>query len=416
MSLELFHTTLVANANSIYNLNLKIGNWYRGGDFNNLTDPTMLWHKGSTYAVAYEDNATFNQVWILKQTGIYILPVKVGVGTTGSEPQNHPTPALHIDPITDYVYVTQNQFHVSGFRLWKSKYPEMGNPLSETDLFNFVGTFDTNGAYLITLDRSNTNSMRLITRSGDAGSNGYNQSILTVDYDTASYSKLQVTNADWTTNQVRHYPSAAYFHGTSEYRVGFINHRKEASPFNTFKSSVWIKKLTDNVIHNISLSYSKDVGSSGALTAAELEANYAFKGTDSNQSATNMILSAVQINNHVYICYLTDTGQYIEKWLLPSSTLIAIKALPWTAAVTIKNGGNKLVLLSQLTEGPSVYTLDFDLITLKFKRTLFHIPNTTTFGIPENFLDVDGKYLIVGDSVSGDLGNVPLIITDEQWN
>jgi len=400
-----------------------IGAWALGGWFRNLTSPIMLWYNGSTYALGYEANTTYNAVWLIKQTGNLIQAWKVNDGTDGIEPENHPTPALAIDRVGGYIYFIQNKFHVDEFRVWKSNYPELLNGGVTDATFTQLASFDTDGSYLLTLDDSDINSMWFVTRSGDSSpANGYDQSIINVDLDDPSgYTKLLMTETNHQTTNVRHYQGGAYFEGTSDYRVVFINHRWDTNT-NYYKISWYLKKLTDDKAYQFDLAGNKDITVSGVLTPAELEADYVFLGTDSDKSTeTYQVLDARQLSNDLFIAYNDNGTTKLGKYTVASSkTAVATITLPYnktgqeTGVVRIVNNGDRLVLLLENDDGiAETWTVEYDLTGLEFKKELYLLDGSYA-GMPHNLADVDGKFLMVSRS-SGGSGNVPYYLTTETF-
>lgn len=405
MSLRKFHNSI--SSSSTREFSSEIGLWVNGGGFTILTIPNTLWHNGSTYSLGFEDNATNNQVWIIKQTGYAIETTKVGSGTITPEPLNHATPLLHIDKTTGYIYVLQNEEHVQPFRVWKSDSPE------DISAFTYLGDFDTDASYLIAFDASDTTDMWFVTRSGDSSNNGYDMSTLNVNLDTLAYTKLRITEGDFTTNQVRHYMMASYFTGTSTYRTLFVNHRNESTGIN-YKVSIILKKNTDDIVHDFDLSTSKDVGVSGGLTTTELESDYILVGTDSDKTVWNTVLSSLQIDNDVFVVTSEPTGTYLKKYTIGSLTPVATYTLPWWATFYLYNAGDKLLVFGYDTGNKiQLFEIGYDLTGFSSLKTFSNLPLNQNFGMPFNYYDVDGKYLIIGSSVSGDSGNVPYLITNQ---
>lgn len=388
------------------------GNWALGGAFRGLTNPVMYYDTAerATYALGYESNIYNNKVWIVKQKGRNVTSAPVNNGTDGPEPLNHPTPLLHFDTQTGYIYVIQNEFHVDRFGVWKSD-----NPRDITS-FTFVDWFDNNGSYLVTIDDADTNSMWFVTRSGDSSpADGYDQSILNVDLDNPSaYVKTVVTDTNYNTTNIRHYNNGAYFYGTSDYRVCCINHRSDTNPITNYKVSLWLKKLDDDVAYSFDLAFSKDVVANGVLTPAELEANYKYLGNDSALTTTYATQDMVQIDNTLYMITRKETEYYVDKLAIGTSyTPTDSILLGTTANLSINrifNYGTKLLLIIEVDNVAKLYTLDFDLTTLTFIRSFDAIPDGSYCGLPVNMLDVrpNDKFLVIGRSlIDGIGGNVP---------
>jgi hypothetical protein len=402
MGIRNYHNTLIGSF--YYEGIVEVGLWAVGGNFIYLQNPVMTWRNGSTYCVGFESNATNNQVWIIKQTGSIIEATEVGSGTTGPEPNNHPAPVLVIDD-AGYLYVIQNEFHVDPFRLWRS------DSVEDISSFTYIGAFDTNGAYLGLLKQNNTDCT-FVTRSGGL----YNLSVLNVDLTDASYTDIQVTDADFTIEQVRHYPMCPLFYGTSTYRVGGINHRAE-SPIVNYKMSLWV--TADFVtFENLGQTFTKDVVATAPLTVAELETNFKLFGTDSDQSSI-YLGNFIQINDDVYVIHAQGgVGFFISKYTIGTATAIASYTIPLSGLGTYVyhyyNGTNIVMLMNYNATVTDVYTIDLDLTASSFvyQRRITNLPNDDRVGLPSNLDEVDGKYIIFG---RGTAGEIPYVITDNKW-
>ena len=419
--IQQFHNTLI---DSTYKYGVTTaGNWALGGDFRNLTNPVMFHMDNITFALGYESNVYNNKGWIVVQEGNLVLSFPVNEGTDGSEPLNHPTLLIHIDPITKYVYVIQNAFHVREFRVYKSTYPLMKNNGVFTGGFSLIGTFDTNGSYLSTIDNSSTNNMWFVTREGDSSpADGYDQSIINVDLDNPeSYTELLITDTDYSPTQVRHYQAGAYFTGVSDYRTVFINHRYDGSPITYYKVSIYLKKLDDNLIYKFDLSGNKDVFTNGVLTPSELETDYTLIGTDTNKVVSHQIIDSWQINNDCFIIIDILGITYMKKYTIGSLTEVASIQLPYNFSGQEKQSKmyestDKFILALENNNGKAeLWTIEFDLTNLLFRKELSRLPSGTYYGLPENLKDINESYLIIGRSSTTQVGDVPYYITKEKY-
>tara|TARA_R110002012_G_scaffold321174_1_gene547901 strand:+ start:10038 stop:11288 length:1251 start_codon:yes stop_codon:yes gene_type:complete len=387
-----FHKT-ISSSLSLKSYYLNIGKWFLGGQLSTLTSPITLWHNGSTYSLGYENNITNNQVWIVKQTGFNIESNTVGIGTVAPEPLNHPTPLLIIDDL-GYIYVIQNSFHVSPFNLWRSDNPE------DISSFSLIGQFDTDGAYLTMISQNNTNAV-FVTRNSLASSDGFHQSILEVNLLTAAYTKTQLTYADYNTTGIRHYPLFTYHKvGNSNIYYGFINHRRD-SDLTYLKVSAW--KSTDLVtFSNLDETFSKDVVSNGVLTNAELEANFKFVESSTNDLNRTIFQGAIQVDDDIYVAYNANNEIKIEKYLSGSATPSDTYTFPTDirGSFLYWNTTKIFVLVQDNTlDGISgIYSMDLDLTNLKLEAELKQGLDYETFsyyGIPNNLHEVpNGEYYL----------------------
>jgi hypothetical protein len=410
MSLKYYHRTL---GGSIFNTgNITIGLWALGGSFRGLTAPIMWWFNGSTYGVGYQGNATNNKVWIVKQTGLNVTSTAVNNGTSLPEPLNHPTPLIYINEATGYIYVIQNQFHVDSFDVWKSD-----NPEDITGFTKVTGSFDTDGSYLVMNKYSGTN-VTFTTRSDDAP-NGFDHNVLEVDLDNPSgYTDTLVCEGDYATNDSWFYPTEVNRYGTSSYYVGGAA-VLDYSEQKVYMKGIWITTNFDTY-ENIAQTYSKNIPATSALTFSEFTSNLNEFGTEAVRTANYGAGGLMQIDNNIYTTIVTGAGEItIYKFTIGTSGSVASLVLPYTInsvdGVYMYYNGSKIVTHFKTTT-PNTYigNIDTDLTTFTFKKELV-LPDGEYVGLPWNFDDVTGLYLIGSRSVSGDAGNVPYIITNNKW-
>lgn len=385
-----------------------IGNWFKGGGF--IISGSTSWHyNGSNYYLGYEKyTETYpSRMWIVKQTGNNIEYNYVNNGTSYPDNLDHTTP-LMFGQKNGYIYIGQCDGWVKPIRVYKSTSPE------DITAWTYIGDFDTDASYIWTVDGNDLNDMWFVTRSGNAASNGYDMSLLNVDLDDpTSYVKLQISEGNFTTNQIRHYTQAAYFNGTSTYRTLFINHRLESTAVN-YKNSILLHKIGTDEIYDFTLSTYKDVGSSGALTTAELEADYKFQGTDSDKTVFNIIRASMQKDDDVYIINQTSTGVDMYKMQIGSMTPVATQALVWLGTYYLYDRGDKFILHgydSTYNSGGAIWTIEYDLTGLTRFKNIKETARVESQGMPYNFSDIVGKYLVVGSAPTGEEGTVPMILT-----
>jgi len=389
-----FHNSI--SSNSTFKSSYKsIGDWALGGRFNGLTMPISLWYNGSTYTVGYESNATNNQVWVVKQTNFNLQSEKVGTGTDGQEPLNHPTPLLLIDD-SGYIYVIQNEFHVTPFNLWRSDNPE------DISSFSLVGQFDTDGAYLICIKQDDTN-VTFITRNGDANSGGFHQSVLEVNLQDASYTKTQITNADYGNTDVRHYIGSQYQVGTSNIYYGIVFHRYDPT-INYYKISIW--KSTDlQTISNLNATFTKDVVSTSPLTPTELENNFAFVGSDTSLATVVDIKDFIQVNDDFFILYYDGVNYKIEKYLNGNSNAEFSYAFTDLSPKYMFYDTSRILItaLDDIDGSGNLFEIDLNLSNLTLIKKLVTGVDFVTlmyYGYPQNLLEIpkDSLYLGIGRS------------------
>lgn len=410
MSLKYFHRTL---GGAIFETgNITIGNWALGGSFRGLTSPIMWWYNGSTYGVGYEANTYNNKVWITKQTGFDVISSAVNNGTSSPEPLNHPTPLLYINEATGYIYVIQNQFHVDAFDVWKSDNPE--------DISSFTkvtGSFDTDGSYLVMNKFSGTN-VTFTTRSDDAP-NGFDHNVLEVDLDNPSlYTDTLVCEGDYATNDSWFYPTEVNRYGTSSYYVGGAA-VLDYSEQKVYMKGIWITQDFD-VYENIGQTYSKDVSSTSALTFSEFTNNFNEFGTSATRTANYGAGCLMQLDNDIYTTIVTSTNEItIYKFTIGTAGSVASIVLPYSissvdSVYMYYNGSNIVVHFKTTSLETYIGGTDVNLNSFTFKKIL-DLPDGEYVGLPWNLGDVSGKYMIGSRSESGDVGNVPYIITNDKW-
>lgn len=398
-----FYKTITSTSKVVSSF-LNIGNWALGGSFstfddeaayNILTSPTSIYYNGSTYSLGYESNTYDNQAWIVKQTGFSLETNKAGVGTNGQEPFNHPAPLLIIDD-NGYIYVIQNEFHVTPFNLWRSDNPE------DISSFSLIGQFDTDGAYLVLVKQDNTDAV-FVTRSGDANSGGFHQSILQVNLLDASYTKTQVSIADYSTTDIRHYPLYQYRKvGNSTTYFGAIQDRRD-SDLKYLKVSLW--KTTDFVnFSNLDGTFTKDVVTNGAITVQELEDNYKFIQSNTNDNNISILNSIIQVDDDLYVSYNADDVRYLEKYTNGNNTASLSYVVPTDTEDKAHVWNGDRIFFARDTNGiDGIYSIDTNLANVELEHQLTKGTEFISFSyyaMPFNLHEIPSgsKYLGIGRS------------------
>jgi hypothetical protein len=391
--------------------NRTIGNWFKGGGFT-ISSPTSWHYNGSNYYLGFEryTETQPSKMWIIKQTDNNIEYNNVNTGTSNPDNLDHTTPLWGGVSSTGYLYTMQCDGWGQPIRVYKSSTPE-----TITGTWTYVGDFDTNASYIWQVQGDDINDMWFVTRS-TTGALTYSLALLNVDLDNpTAYVKLQISDSNFATDQIRHYAQCAYFTGTSTYRTLFINHRVESTSVN-YKNSIMLHKRGTDEIYTFDLGSFKDVGVSGELTNTELEADYKFQGTDSDKTVYNIILASKQIDDDVYIINQTELGIDMYKMTIGSLTPVATQALVWWGVYYMYDRGDKLLLYgydSTFAGDMAVWTIEYDLTGLTLIKRTNGLPKVGDFGVPYNYGDIVGKHLLIGAAVSGDDGNVPMILNNE---
>jgi hypothetical protein len=396
-----------------------VGNYALGGRFRNLTSPCMWYYNGSTYWVGYESNVYLNQVWLLKETNSNIEYEKVGIGTDGQEPLNHPTPLLFIDENTGYIYVIQNEFHEDRFLVWKSDSPERIST-------SFVDYFDTSSSYLGLIDYNNIDCT-FVTRS-QSGGDIYSQSLLFVNLDTpSSYGKQEVSLSDYNSTNVRHYPCMPLKYGTSIYTIWGINKRQD-TPIKYYCTDLLVAINGDfQTIFNIGLSFSKTVTIDGDLTNTELDDNYNRLGNPLDETVSITEVRAAQINDWIYTTHLSDelTNVYtISRFnaetnatndLILDISDIYNDGLQYHNMTGLFYDGSQVIMCVKRTSVTSEYHIDLELTTLTFFRDI-ETPDGEYLGYPQNLDKVprNKRFSIAGRGELPVTGAVPYTVTTEK--
>lgn len=410
-----FHRT-IGGTSFIYAELTGVGNYALGGNFRELTNPTMWYYNGSTYAVAYEPNTTNNKVWISKQTGFTVESYAVNNGTSSPEPLDHPTPLLYINEATGYIYVIQNQFHVDAFDVWKSDSPE--------DISSFTqvtGAFDANGSYLALISYSGTNCV-FATRSGSSP-NGYDYSVIEVDLDNPNgYTDQLVVEMDFATNDVRAYLAPCNYYGTNTKKCYGLYSRNESNT-TYYKLSLLFSDDRDN-FDNLANTVSTDV-TSAAITYSSLNTNYAIIGDDSDKNTSIAPIGhMLQLDDDVYVAYKSASDTMtINKYSYGSSGVQSTIDLPYTFTISDSGDGyvymyyNGTYIIGTAKVDDStvkLFKIQTDLTNFQTIRDI-DTPDGAYLGLPENFDSVDGLYMMIGRSLIGFAGDVPYIITNDKF-
>lgn len=430
--LKLHRTFGRKSASEIRMLN-GVGLWWLGGTHQNLSNPSSLYFNGSTYITGYEDNVTYNQAWIIKQTGLDQIDYNsVGDGTVavGMESNNHPAPMLVIDNL-GYIFVIQNAFHVYPFRVWKSNNPE------DISSFTELANFGSQLSYLGLVRQENSNCW-FISRKGGAGD--YSHVVVNVNLvNPALYTQTQICDSDASGNNVRHYPLMPKRYGSSDYYVGGIAHRLD-SPITYYKNSIWITQDFDT-FENIEQTFSKTISVSGPITIAELEANFAYVGTDSDRTNQRGEGRIIHIDNDIFhLCVKEDESTYqLRKYTIGVGFVGSFDFnLPWfyggnTSGIQgimvsyIYYIGGNIIITSAFNDGISnevrFYTISKNLTNFSYKYTVpFTIGNGVLYAfytsLPDNVdeVGVNLVYPIIGRCHHDDTrGKIPYVLTSDKF-
>lgn len=407
------------------------------GSFRALARPSMIYYNGSTYSLWYKEKANLNQVGIFKQNYDDFESALVNSGTVSEEPINHPAPMLHINKTTGYIYVLQNRLHIDEIRVWKSTNPE------DISSFDYVGAFGDKTSYLGHL-KGDESDIVIVTRAGDGVTDFYGLSVISVNLDTLIYTQTQVTDADLSSSNQRHYPLFPFQYGTSANTYLAIAHRNQIVIGNQVLGYYKYSLLVTNdfqTFRNIDNSFSKDVNLS-PLTNAELDANFLAVG-QSDSLRTELISEGRMnvLNDDVYFVFMSDenSGIYsIRKYSNGSSsytdfvipvTNIVVSPIYYSPIYMRHNGSNWVFTIYRTAGDGSLRCQLFISETdfTGFKRVNVDLKSDSTspppasgffYGMPSNLheaVDSNNKYLMIGKDEGSSDGQFNYCITRNKW-
>lgn len=386
-----------------------------------------IYYNGFFYLAGYKPNTFDNQALIAKysrSTGLELATV--GTGTTpGNEPFDHPVPAIYVNQITGYVYLIQNKYHNSSFRIFKSDAPETTN-------LSLVGEIISGSSY-ITIVETNGSDITFVTRGYPGGTNNdfYCFSCCTVNLDTLVNTHTRITSIDFATNQVRHYPNSTpiYVYGTPTVYFSSIMHRYEVNVL-PYKISV-LATADWAIFTNYANTFSKDVISTSAITEAELETNYTLVGTDTDKTVNLNPIVSIQIDDSLFLIHGNDVSNrlLLNKITYGSATVeafeIPLDSARFDQCYMYYNGSNIIITMA-LNDGSSnidnaifrIAAINTDLTGYYLFPDLLETPRAGNANLVTNFDDVPtGTYYpIMGARKLNQLGMISYYESNRNWS
>lgn len=393
-----------------------------------LGQPDCIYYNGSFYLSGYKLNTYDNQALIAKYNRVDgVTAAEVGSGTTpGNEPNDHPVPAVYVNQSTGYVYLIQNKYHNSTFRVFKSA-------SAESISLSLVGEITDGGAsYIIIVEASGSN-VTFVTRGKTGGTNNlwYCFACCTANLDTLAYTHTQITSIDFATNQTRHYPNATpiYVYGTPTVYFTGIMHRWETNLY-VYKISILCTSDWETFT-NYANTTSKDVIGVAPITEAELESDYAFVGTDSTKTNNYTPIVSIQIDDDMFILYRklgAGARLYISKITYGSGSTstyeIPLDDTAFDQCYMYYNGSN-IIMTFALNDGTSsldtaifrVAGINTDLTGYTLFDDLLETPRAGNANLVSNFDDMPAGtyYPIMGAQKLGQEGMITYYESNKDW-
>ena len=392
-----------------------------------LGQPDCIYYNGNFYLSGYKLNTYDNQALIAKYNRANgITTAEVGSGTTpANEPDDHPVPAVYVSQSTGYVYMIQNKYHNSYFRVFKST-------SAESITLTYSGEITDGGASYITIVEASGSDITFVTRGKTGGTNNlwYCFACCTVNLDTLVYTHTQITSIDFATNAVRHYPNATpiYVYGTPTVYFMGINHRWETNGY-VYKISI-LATSDWSTFTNYANTFSKDVIGVSPITEAELESNCVFVGTDSTKTNNYTPIVSIQVDDNMFILYkkLTTTRFYISKIAYEGSITtfeITLDDAAFDQCYMYYNGTN-IIMTFAVNDGSSnidnaifrVAGINTDLTGYTLFADLLETPRAANTNLVSNFDDMPSGtyYPIMGAQKLNQEGMITYYESNKSWS
>ena len=389
----MIHKIISQNSNSTFISDLNtvtITGSDEAGRYGTLATPKSLFYNGGTYLTGRLDATTNNSPYILKwKNGV--LEYELVTTLTNPDVLVHPRPAVLI--YNDFIYVIVVNGHGEDMQILKSN---SADSIADgfTLLHTVTGDFGYN-ACRITTD----NRMVILTRStGVTLTPNNSQVVLVSDIDDfTTWSEKLVTDADYGTTLVRHYPSVPIHYGVNQWNYFGISMRKDSGG-SGYVYKQFIYKTQDFITYsNLTETFSKNVDVSGEITQAELLANFAIT-TPTDETKSSAGVNAIVLNDEIYNSYYNYISeewywQHIDSSGVITETLIDLilpsPVLGQFSLLSMWYNGNNLV--HSINNLLYISNLDFSSL-----EVITNIELGESKILPANLDKVDGDYMIGG--------------------
>lgn len=377
--------------------------------------PCSIWEDGVTYFVGSEDEAVSNQtiqVYKYVHATSTFSYQQVGAGSDSASPQNHNVSFIWREG-TNW-YVGQSNPHNGEIDLWKSDTDDVITTWTEQTQIAGDNAYPR---FFIDYNGDTALGCRL---SSPEGAHDVGLKISSTGIE-GSFTNYRLTIND---NESNHwyYPQYPIMYGTNtkQYVIGQL--RSQATS-DIFCHGIFVSDGDYDNWHNYADTFTKDI-SIEAVTNAEFETNYVFNGTNATDTDDLSLLSAVQIDDVLYVVAIKDgtTDHYI--WKLTgttlTSTLVNISNLSrgnGLHSMYLYYNGENLILSCKVDDGVTItvelWTMPMDLSSFTQRYTL-EVPHdaTTLIKLPENLDEVTGEFVSYVYSAAS---NAYLLLTTEKF-
>lgn len=381
-------------------------NLYDSGRYGRIVAPKCTFHDGYTYLTGREDVTNRDPILFRYKDGVVN---SIDVGTIdNSDPLDHQHPAILI--IANYIYIFMVDGHGKNMKIWKSNTTDMmdGFTLHREIIGNFgycCPRLLSDGRVII---------YQRYTTSGPVTL--YSQGYLLSDVDDyTTWTEVQVTDADFSATDIRHYPSAIKHYGTNTYNYFGISFRYEPNEY--YIGQAIHKTLDFETYSNLDETFSQDVTVT-PLDNTDLQDNFMIVGDLSANTTYVSVMSCIVINDVVYgSAVVSGVWKYYK--IIAGVTTFYDCDLPnlqttSTAAYQIDmywNGSN-IVIFSK----GKVYKSDLNFSNVEFQEQYYELAETSGVNLvqpPENFNEINADYMLAGSNL--EIGVFPYIITNKKF-
>lgn len=397
----------IKTVNSVINI-------YRVGDRRSVF-PSVLWQENKTFFGANKTNTSYNnQIQIFQYDHNYgsFVYKDVGNGTDTYDEYNHPLTYLWNEGGT--LYCGQTNTHNAPIDIYKS------NLLNDIRSgFTKLTSISGENAYPQVF-RTISNKTAFCVRQYPEGVGDFNLSVQISDGGIeGTFTKIIITE---NTVGYRHYNVAPLIYGspTKHYLISAL--RNDVGGV-YFAQAVYVTEDFETY-SNIDGTFSKNIALDGALTMAEIEANYIINGSTANDTVNFEIPSVIQVNNDLffsstkeettdkYLFKITDDGTLTTKEITIPNNVVATRN-----PILYYNGLN--ILLSVLcndagTQTKEIWSIDIDFMTFTQVYVLSEFNSFSHIFLPDNINEVNGEYAFFADQNNTEQ-TVTLIITDDKF-
>lgn len=375
---------------------------FDSGRYGRIVSPKGIFHNGYTYITARKNNANKDPVLLRYGFG-EVVSVEVGT-IDNTDPLNHQNPAILV--ISDYIYIFMVNGHGQSMKIWKS------NTTDVTDGFSLHHTIAGDFGYCVPRLLSDGRVIIYQRYTGSSHTTLYSQGyLLSAVDDYTSWSAVQVTDTDFSTSSIRHYPSAINHYGTNTYNYFGISFRNESNEH--YIGQAIHKTLDFETYFNLSESFSQDVTVT-LLDNTDLQDNFMVAGDLSETTTYVSVLSCFVLNDVIYGSAVVE-GVWKFYKIIDGVTTYYDCDLP--NLLTTSNASYQITMYWNGVN-IDIYTrdkifatdLNFSYLTEKYEYYVLGSPiGMNLIQPPENYDEIEGNFMMGGSNL--EIGVFPYVIT-----